>query len=192
MGGMLNRIRPLVARVFLVGAKGFWRLGFSPNMVTLLGFAVTALGALLVVVGWVPFAILLVALGGFLDGVDGALARMINRVTRFGGALDSVLDRYGDALLIGAVWFSLHVEFLLGLFALMGSLITSYSRARLEVTGLSLSSVGLLERPERIILLLLTLLFGGYANYFFVALAALSNFTVVQRVLYGRRMLGES
>lgn len=189
---MLNRIRPLVAQVFTVGAKGLWRLGFSPNMVTVLGFSLTALGALLVFLGLVPYAILLVAVGGFLDGVDGALARMINRVTKFGGALDSVLDRYGDALLIGAVWFSLHVSPVLGLLTLMGSLITSYSRARFEVTGLSLSSVGVLERPERIILLLLTLVFRWYANYFFLVLAVLSNFTVVQRVLYGRKMLGDS
>ncbi|PSO06268.1 hypothetical protein B9Q04_16910 [Candidatus Marsarchaeota G2 archaeon BE_D] len=189
---MLNRIRPLVSQVFAVAARGFSRLRFTPNAVTLLGFAVTALGALLILLGRYPYAVILVALGGFMDGVDGALARQLNRVTKFGGALDSVLDRYGDALIIVASWYSLGVMPVLGFFALVGSLITSYSRARLEVTGLSLSGVGILERPERMIILVLTLIFSAYANYFFIVLAVLSNFTVVQRVVYGWRRLGDS
>lgn len=188
----MNRIRPLVTRLFTASARGFRRLGFSPNMVTVFGFALTTLGALLVFFRAPYYAILLVAAGGFLDGVDGALARLLGRVTKFGGALDSILDRYGDALLIGAVWFTFKVEPVIGLLALMGSLITSYARARLELAGLSLESIGLLERPERVIILVLTLIFSGYANYFFVALAVLSNFTVLQRVLYGRKMLGDS
>jgi len=178
--------------VFVAAARVFSRLGFTPNAVTLLGFAVTALGAWLIVLGLYPYAVILVALGGFLDGVDGALARLLNRVTKFGGALDSVLDRYGDALIMVAAWYSLKVMAVLGFFALAGSLITSYSRARLEVTGLSLSSVGLLERPERMIILVLTLIFSAYANYFFIVLAVLANFTVVQRVVYGWRRLGDS
>jgi len=103
-----------------------------------------------------------------------------------------VLDRYGDALIIAAAWYSMRVMPVLDFFALAGSLITSYSRARLEVTGLSLSSVGILERPERMIILVLTLIFSAYANYFFIALAVLANFTVVQRVVYGWRKLGDS
>ncbi len=189
---MLNRIRPLVTQVFIAAARGFSRLGFTPNTVTLLGFAVTAIGAWLILLRLYPYAVMLVAIGGFMDGVDGALARLLNRVTKFGGALDSVLDRYGDALIIAAAWYSMRVMPALGFFALAGSLITSYSRARLEVTGLSLSSVGILERPERMIILVLTLIFSAYANYFFIALAVLANFTVVQRVMYGWRKLGDS
>ncbi|MEM3711669.1 MAG: CDP-alcohol phosphatidyltransferase family protein, partial [Thermoprotei archaeon] len=150
------------------------------------------LGAGLIVLGFYPYAVLCVALGGFMDGVDGALARLLNRVTKFGGALDSVLDRYGDALVIVAAWYALGVAPILGFFALAGSLITSYSRARFEAAGVSLSSVGLLERPERMIILLLTIIFNAYANYFFLVLAVLANFTVVQRVAYGRRALGGS
>jgi archaetidylinositol phosphate synthase len=174
-----------------LAARGFWRIGFSPNAVTVLGFIVIALGAWLVLLGAYPFAILCVVLGGFLDGVDGSLARMLNKVTLFGGALDSILDRYGDALLIVSIWYSFKVNPIAGSLALVGSFVTSYARARLENTGLSLSNVGILERPERIIILVLTIIFNVVANYFFIALAILSNITVIQRVLYGRKNLGD-
>jgi len=92
-------------------------------------------------------------LSGFLDAVDGAMARLYGHVTRFGGVLDSVSDRIEEIMvLIGIVAGGL-VSASIGLFALAGSLMVSYVRARADSEGANMSGVGFAERPERLIIL---------------------------------------
>ncbi|MEM3670303.1 MAG: CDP-alcohol phosphatidyltransferase family protein [Thermoprotei archaeon] len=188
---MLNRIKPFVTGAFEAAAKVFAKLGFTPNWVTVMGLVLTVLAAAAVTLHLFLEAALLLVLGALFDGLDGALARLTGTQSVFGGVLDSVADRYGDALIIGSIWLTMHLPALVGFTALIGSLITSYTRARLEAAGSSsVSSVGIMERPERLILILVSLLFIQIALYVFVIIALLSNFTVIQRLVYGRAKLG--
>jgi CDP-diacylglycerol--glycerol-3-phosphate 3-phosphatidyltransferase len=119
---------------------------------------------------------------------DGALARSSGRVTVFGGFLDSVLDRYTDLLVTGSIFYffithgSIYyasVTFI----AVVGTAIIPYARARAEAAGVPCRS-GLLERPERTILLIVGLLVPLLLHSIVVVLAVLTHVTVIQRVLY--------
>jgi CDP-diacylglycerol--glycerol-3-phosphate 3-phosphatidyltransferase len=119
--------------------------------------------------------------------VDGRVARETNRVTRFGGFFDSVLDRYSDlALFMGLLVYyaSINRFFYIVLTAIVmtGSVMVSYTRARAEVT-IPKCKVGFLERPERVVLIILGALFDRMAPVLWV-IAVLSNVTVIHRMIY--------
>ncbi|MCC6346373.1 MAG: CDP-alcohol phosphatidyltransferase family protein [Nitrospirales bacterium] len=165
------------------------RISVSPNILSILGFLITVAAA-----GVLPFhprsGGLLILLGGFFDMLDGIVARTNGKRTTFGAFFDSTLDRYSDSLLFLAVaWYFFNASNLAGVLltigGLVGSLLISYVRARAEGLGLD-CHVGLLERPERIVLLAA----GCMAGWLFpvaVALFLLSHITVVQRILYVRK-----
>jgi len=167
------------------------RTPITPNTLTWLGFWITVGAAVLVVTGNFFAAGFVVLVAGFFDMLDGALARTTNRVTRFGGILDSTLDRLSEAVLL----LSLLViytrgqqvaESLLVGVALLGSLLVSYIRARIEALGMQ-CKVGLFTRPERVIILALGLLLSQFNYALVIALAIItffSFFTVGQRLLY--------
>jgi CDP-diacylglycerol--glycerol-3-phosphate 3-phosphatidyltransferase len=123
-----------------------------------------------------------------LDMLDGALARARGNVTRLGAFLDSTLDRYSDALAFGGLLLYYQrempaaVEFQLVWVAMIGALLTPYARARAEALGFN-ASVGLLERPERAVLLIAGLLTGWMLPVLWV-LALLTHVTVVQRIVH--------
>jgi CDP-diacylglycerol--glycerol-3-phosphate 3-phosphatidyltransferase len=124
--------------------------------------------------------------------VDGEVARRTNRVTKFGAFFDSVIDRYSDVLLLlGLIaWYArinrLQYVWLTGL-CLIGSVLTSYTRARAE-SLIPACKVGFLERPERIVLLVIGALWDRMAAALWV-MAILSNWTVSQRIWYTWREL---
>lgn len=187
---MLNKFREFFKVIFefLAGALG--RLGFTPNSLTLTGLVLVAIASLFIIEKRFIMAILFALVASLFDALDGSLARLQGKVTKFGGVLDSVVDRYEDALLVTSIWFSLGINPIIGFFVLAGSLITSYSRARLEAEGVgNLSSVGLVERPERLIILIICIAIPSVSTYLFILLAILSNLTVIQRMLYGRKAI---
>lgn len=158
-----------------------------PNVLTFLGLVINIVAAYLLALGQFRAAGFVIIGAGLFDMVDGRVARETNRVTRFGGFFDSVLDRYSDlALLIGLlVWYgSINRPFYVVLTAIvmMGSVMVSYSRARAENTIPS-CKVGFMERPERIVLLLIGALFDRVAPALWV-LAILSNLTVAHRMIF--------
>jgi CDP-diacylglycerol--glycerol-3-phosphate 3-phosphatidyltransferase len=128
-----------------------------------------------------------VLFAGIFDMVDGEVARRTHRVTKFGAFFDSVIDRYSDmVLLLGlVVWYAkMDKIFYMGLavMSLIGSIMTSYTRARAE-SLIPACKAGFLERPERIVLLII----GALSNRIGPALwvmAVLSNWTVAQRIWY--------
>lgn len=135
---------------------------------------------------------LTVIVAGFFDILDGALARHINRTTRFGAFFDSTMDRLSEAtLLVGIVVFNLvsnrpGIEVLLVSLALVSSFLVSYTRARAEGLGLD-CQVGLFTRAERIVVLTLGLLFSQFEYALIGALAIITIFSFItagQRVLY--------
>ena len=168
-------------------ARVMARLGIHPNTVTLVGFLLQA------GVG-VVFGLGHLVLGGWLllvvapvDALDGALARALDQKSLFGAFLDSTFDRLSDAaLILGLTVHYLrqgeHLEVVLLLISLVAALMVSYTRARAEALGFP-CRVGLLTRLERIVLIA-ALSAVGLPIVMIWALAVLSVFTVVQRILY--------
>ncbi len=163
----------------------------TPNVVTCLGFLVTVCAAVLIVTNDLIMAGVVVLVAGFLDILDGALARLTNQTTDFGAVLDSALDRLAEAaLLLGLLVFyarqQLVTESLLAGITLVGSLMVSYLRARVEALGID-CKVGLFTRAERVIILALGLLLSRLPYALIIALviiAFFSFFTAGQRLLY--------
>ncbi len=166
------------------------RTGISPNAVTWLGFLVTVIAAVLAAYGYL-LAAGAVSIGAALcDTLDGALARRINRVTRFGGVLDSTLDRLSEGLMLTGilVWYvqssterPLLPAVLVGV-TMIASFAVSYIRARAEGAGLK-CDVGVSTRPERVILTSLGLLFN-HVTIALAIIAVMSTVTVVQRLYH--------
>ena len=170
------------------------RTPVTPNTITWLGFWLTMGAAALVVTGNLFAAGFVVLVAGFFDMLDGALARTTNRVTRFGSVLDSTLDRLSEAVLLLSILVLYTrgqqvAESLLVGIALLGSLLVSYIRAKIEALGIE-CKVGLFTRPERVIILALGLLLSQFDYALVIALAIItifSFFTVSQRLLYAWR-----
>lgn len=167
------------------------RLGLSPNALTLIGMAFMFGIGVLLSQGLFVTGALLLALAAAFDALDGGLARLTNRVTKFGAFLDSTTDRWAEAAIFGGLlwWYGAQgaqLEMMLVYASIIGSLLVSYTRARAE--GLNVEcKVGLFTRFERIVVLVLGLL-SGQMLIALVLLAVLSNFTALQRIwhVYGQ------
>lgn len=163
----------------------------SPNAITVLGFLATAVAA--VVIAYNPLAGgIMVLVGGFFDMLDGVIARNNGKQTRFGAFLDSTLDRYSDAcILIGmAVYcyrFQMPEGALIAVVSIVGALAVSYTRARAEGIGLS-CTVGIMERPERIVVLAAGCI-TGFVVPSLIVVCVLSHVTAIQRILHVRNLL---
>src|SRR5438552_7977736 len=158
-----------------------------PNVLTFLGLLINIWAAFLLAAGRFQAAALVVIGAGLFDMADGRVARETNRVTRFGGFFDSVLDRYSDlALLMGLLVYYgiINRPFYVVLTAIVmtGSVMVSYTRARAENTIPS-CKVGFMERPERVVLFIIGALFDRMAPVLWV-IAVLSNITVIHRMVF--------
>ena len=173
--------------------------GLTPNALTLLGLA-ASLAAAFCYLNWrisdalLPAAAALVLISGLLDALDGVLARAVGGASAFGGFLDSVADRYSDAVVLSAVVVAGLCDPVWGLAAVVGSIMVSYARARAEAAGVGMASVGLAERAERM-LLLAAVTFAAYfrldiLRWGVLLLAALSHLTVLQRAVHFLRETG--
>jgi CDP-diacylglycerol--glycerol-3-phosphate 3-phosphatidyltransferase len=161
------------------------RTGLTPNALTALGLAGSLGAAALVAGGYFLIGGLVVLAAAALDLLDGALARATGRVTAFGGVFDSVLDRLGEAAVLGGVLYHFsegghRQEVVLAFIAVVGSIMVSYVRARAEGAGLKLTE-GLFTRPERVIVLGLGLIVDQMRIALWI-LAVLTVFTVLQRL----------
>lgn len=172
-----------IAKIF-----AFFRLG--PSHLTLLGLATSLLTAFSFYYGRLPLALLFLALSSLFDAIDGAVARLTGKSSSKGALMDSVLDRYSDGAVI--IGISLYLdELLLGMLALLGSTMVSYTRARAE-HFMSRCDVGLGERAERLIIILLALAVAVAGFYppqrgLFLALslvALLAFSTALERFFY--------
>src|ERR1051325_3173336 len=158
-----------------------------PNYLTALGLVINAVAAVLFARGSFVAAGLVVVAAGLFDMVDGRVARLTNTVTPFGAFFDSVVDRYSDvALYIGLLVYYARAEhfFYVVLVALVmaGSVMISYARARAE-SLIPTCKVGFLERPERVVLIIIGALFNRMAPVLWI-IGVLSNVTVVHRCIY--------
>jgi CDP-diacylglycerol--glycerol-3-phosphate 3-phosphatidyltransferase len=165
-----------------------------PNVLTFIGLLINVWAAFLFGmagstdhVAKFRWAGIVVIGAGLFDMVDGRVARSTNRVTRFGGFFDSVLDRYSDlGVLVGLLVYyaSINRFFYVVLTAIVmtGTVMVSYTRARAENT-IPKCKVGFLERPERVVLIIIGALFDRMAPVLWV-IAILSNITVIHRMIY--------
>jgi CDP-diacylglycerol--glycerol-3-phosphate 3-phosphatidyltransferase len=158
-----------------------------PNVLTFLGLLINIWAAWLFAAGSFQWAGVVVTGAAIFDMVDGRVARATSQVTRFGGFFDSVLDRYSDlALYIGLLVFYASINrffyIVLTAIVMMGSVMVSYSRARAE-NAIPKCKVGFLERPERVVLIIIGALFDRMAAVLWV-IAVLSNVTVIHRMIY--------
>jgi archaetidylinositol phosphate synthase len=127
-------------------------------------------------------------ISGFCDLLDGALARIYEQTTVLGGFLDSLLDRYSDAIVICGIILGEFCNVFWGLIALTGSLLVSYTRARAEEAGVKMAAIGVAERAERLIILItasfFSLVWPKALSFGVIVLGVLANITVLQRVVY--------
>ncbi len=182
-----QRAQALLKRI----ARGLDALGFTPNGLTVIGFVAMCGAAVVIASGnFVPGGAL-IGFAAIFDALDGSLARLTNRASKFGAFLDSTTDRFAEgALFLGilfaylqrGVTFAAYLIYL----ALLGSLMVSYARARAEGIGVECSE-GLLTRFERMGLLFLGLIstyfFGDISIFVALAMIAVfANITAVQRI----------
>lgn len=171
----------------------FIRFNANPNAFTTAGLLISVVAAYFAMKGSFQTASFWLLLSGLCDTIDGKLARASGKETRFGALYDSTLDRYAELLyflglafyFVHAEWYRTSVAIFLGL---GGSMMVSYVRARAEGLGFD-CKVGLLQRPERILLLAI----GGFIHPYALAvaiwiIAVFANITAVHRLVHIRKM----
>jgi len=170
------------------------KLNVKPIHLTLLSFAMATCYLILSLFlkDYLLMALFL-TLSSLMDGLDGALARYLGESSDLGSLIDSVTDRFSDAFLILGLYFSSLINSLETLAALFAFLMISYLRAKGESLGVKMEGVGLAERGERILMLLLVLLTATTAilvsKAIFYTLLGLSYLTIVQRIRKGVKEL---
>ena len=186
---MLSRwLRRWSPRILGPLAAALARLGISPNQATLAGLAAAWISGVLIVMDRPMLAGATILASGFLDALDGELARASGRETALGAFLDSIADHYGDvAIYLGLAWAGIAdgepflVFFVL--LAMFGSIAGSHIRSRAGMLGIETKDVGLFTRAERILVLAFGLL-TGYLVPTLVVLAAGNNLTALQRLAH--------
>lgn len=171
----LNRLVPLLQAT-----------GISPNGLTIIGFLLTAAIGAILALGYFRVGGILLIFAALFDTLDGALARNTGQASAFGAFFDSTMDRFSEgAILIGLMYYYAgaggQTEILLLGVALLGSLMVSYTRARAEGLNLECKS-GLLQRTERVILLVVGLVTGWMTPVLWL-LAIFTNVTAIQRII---------
>ncbi len=188
---LANSVTPPIVRLLA-------KTPLTPDILTWLGFLVTLGAVALIVTGHLLAAGVVVLVAGFCDLLDGALARFIGKTTRFGAILDSSLDRLSEgALLLSLLVVFSREQHLAGVLVvgvtLLGSIMVSYIRARMEGMGIECKA-GFFTRPERVILLALGLMLYQFDNALLTTLALIAFFswiTVVERLVYAWRRTRE-
>ncbi|MBM3728613.1 MAG: CDP-alcohol phosphatidyltransferase family protein [Acidobacteria bacterium] len=173
--------------IILLIVRGLALSRIHPNVLTFIGLLINIGAAVLLARGKFVAAGLVIIGAGIFDMVDGRVARATGQVTRFGGFFDSVLDRYSDlALLMGLLVYyaSINRNFYVVLTALVmtASVMVSYTRARAENT-IPMCKVGFMERPERVVLLIIGALFDRMAPVLWIV-AVVGNLTVIHRMMF--------
>lgn len=211
--------------------RAFLKIGLTPNAVTTIGFLLNVGVAIIFIIGgeegnrgdlsYVGWAGALVLFAGVFDMLDGQVARLGKMSSTFGALYDSVLDRYSELLMFLGICYYLvaHHYFLSSLFSflsLVGSMMVSYTRARSEGLGIQ-NKGGLMQRPERVILVGVSALACGIASKYIggnykwyvpgipfhlfetmsiftiplTVMAVLTNITAIKRLMDAKKVLEE-
>lgn len=210
-------LQQLIYKIINPVVKGLIKMGVTPNVITTTGLVLNIVAAALFIYAgylareesffYVGLGGGVVLFAGLFDMLDGRVARMVNKVSRFGAFYDSVLDRYSELFTLFGLFFFLVLQgyvawAIVAFVALIGSIMVSYVRARAEGLGLE-CKVGLMQRPERVVLTSLGALFCGifgdctaFDPILILALplaliALLANVTAFVRVAHCYRLFNE-
>lgn len=208
------------------------KLGITPNMITSAGLGINVVAAVIFIMGaefgtradhrYIAYAGATILFAGLMDMLDGRLARVSESASKYGALYDSVLDRYSEMVMFLGICYYLisHNYFLSSLFAfiaMIGSIMVSYTRARAEGLGVN-CSVGLMQRPERILIVGVSAVLCGITSYFIgsdfkvtidwlpfsafetitvftfpiFVLSIWANLTAIQRLSYAKEQLGDA
>ncbi len=184
-----TKLRQATARFFEQPiARTLMRLKIGPNAVTLFGLVLASVAAYLIAIDELVWGGVALAISGALDSVDGALARMSGTASPAGALMDSVIDRVSEGVvLLGVLILALDTDdttlATLVYIAFAGSMLVSYVVARAQTLG-SPRSVGIMTRPERVIVLAVGLM-AGYLTIAIWIIAILAPLTALHRFLHG-------
>ena len=169
------------------------RKKINPNTLTIFGAVLVLAAGFFIYQGKLITGVIILLFGVQFDALDGTVARLQNRTTRFGAYLDSLLDRYAEVIIFLAIYFYYFDQLadwqsLIFWLALTGSLLVSYSRARSEGLGIK-CEIGLMQRAPRIIILIIVITLASWISlntvtWLMLILAVFSHFTVIQRSLH--------
>ncbi len=176
---MLSRLKSSVDRWLYQPANWLIGRGITPNTLTVAGLVLGVIAAVVIAFGLFVPGGALILIAGFVDMLDGAVARQSHATTNRGATMDSISDRYVDSFLLLALGVA-GVNWLYVGVALMGSLLVSYIRAKAEALHIPCTA-GIAERSERLIILAIGLLFG-FAEPAVILVAVLAQFTALWRV----------
>jgi archaetidylinositol phosphate synthase len=207
---VLTKIKQQIQQMLTGEAKIAHKIGLTPNSISVIGFilafasaasyALTTVNSLWLLL----IAVFFMLASGFCDTMDGIVARIYKQSTAFGGFFDSVLDRFADGasyagIIIAGLCsaaFGYYWGAVVALVALVASMLVSYTRARAEVIGVKMESVGIAERAERMLILAAVSIIGSIGDtylpvlgYGVALIAVLSIITVIQRVLHVYKQL---
>jgi archaetidylinositol phosphate synthase len=185
---VLSELKPYLEGFIRKPARFFAEMGLTPNHLTICGFILSIVCFFVYRSGWELLGGIFLLLCGFFDVMDGAVARLTSQQTTFGGFLDSVVDRYSDFLVLAGMLLGGLANLSWTLFAILGSFMVSYTRARAEAAGTGKLAVGLAERGERLLILAIFSVLR-LTNYGVILVALLSNITAVQRILVAKSRL---
>jgi CDP-diacylglycerol---glycerol-3-phosphate 3-phosphatidyltransferase len=179
-----------VRRAFLPLVDRLVRLGVTPNMLTMAGILLNLGAAALIVMGYLFWAGIVLIVASICDLLDGSVARRSNNVSSFGAFFDSTMDRISEGATLGALaFFYMRIEYTAQVVAtlvfLVASFLVSYTRARAEALDLD-CRIGIMSRAERLVILITGLILNRWhvLDVVIFAVAALTAFTVGQRVIY--------
>jgi CDP-diacylglycerol---glycerol-3-phosphate 3-phosphatidyltransferase len=173
-----------------------FQIGLRPNHVTFISLLFGFITGCFLMFGHINFALITGIVMAICDILDGQLASLIHQNSPFGAVLDSTIDRYNESFLFMglAIYYYFNAQplfILITVVALIGSLLVSYVKARAEAQDIK-CTVGLTQRSERLVLLMIGGIFKGWIlKLVLVLLAVMTHFTVIQRVAFVRKMNGD-
>ena len=196
---MLEGFRPKLTKFLEPISR---RLNINPNIITIISPFIAIIAAFWFANNNLNMGGLFILLCGFLDVVDGAIARRHGRSSPFGAFLDSTVDRFADAIIYIGIIFGGYCDWFVGILAIHSAITVSYVRSRAETQGIE-CSVGIAERAVRLLILVAGSLIVGFINfiglihtevaftYVIYLLVILSYFTVCQRVYHTYKELNK-
>jgi archaetidylinositol phosphate synthase len=190
---VLTKLKEKLTFFLSIFAKFFHEIHLGPTAVSCLGLFFALLSAIAYYFGlesmptWIA-AVIFLSLSGLCDAVDGVMARLYRQATRFGGFIDSVLDRAGEILIFSGIMLGNLCSLTWCLLALTASLMVSYIRSRAEIEGVQMERVGIAERPERILILIIATVFKEIEAGM-ILISLLATLTIIQRVIHAHREL---
>jgi archaetidylinositol phosphate synthase len=185
---MIPDIKHKVRTIFDLITKNLIWIGLSPNHLTILGLLFSLLAAFSYSSRNNISASIFLILGAASDAFDGSIARVTGKITKAGGILDSTLDRIGETMILTGIMIGGYCSYHIGLLAIISAYMVSYIRGRAEVEGIKMEGIGIGERPERLLILVIFTILNKI-SISIIILIAVCLFTIYQRISHTFKVL---